>query len=85
MLVFLDAFTVNKGLLGQIEGNGVDEIRYIADEGEYSMELPSFLSKATILRKFACGEDVYALPRSEWRFCPKSREKPLILFKLEDE
>lgn len=80
LLRFLDAWTLNEGPLRQISSDCVDRIRYVSREGLYEVELAEFQIKATVLRRFACGEDVYALPRSEWAFSPQIHTKPLPLF-----
>ena len=79
ILRFLDAFTINEGLLRQIQERGVDLIRYkLAAEGTYETSLSSFLQSRAFLPGFAAGEHVYALPRDQWDFQTTSREPSLF-------
>ena len=86
ILRFLDALTVNARLLRQVREDGVQRIRYeLAGNGAYEISLAAFLERCSMLQGFARGEDVYALPRCEWEFTPLARERPLVLFKVEDD
>jgi len=86
ILRILDAFTVNETILGQLRQRKVDLIRYeLRDVGSYEISLDSFLRLCTILRRFAEGEDVYAVPRSEWTFKPAEGNGALKLFELDDQ
>jgi hypothetical protein len=82
ILRFLDGLTVNAGLLRQVRNTDTQVIRYtLDDDGVYEIPLSVFLERCSILQEFAGGEDVYALPRSEWRYTPQLA--PLGLFGFE--
>ena len=85
LLRFLDAWTINDGLLRQLCMDHVALIQYRAREGVYEIALSDFLEKAALLRAFACDEDVYALPRSVWSFTDEPENGQLVLFKKRDE
>lgn len=79
ILRFLDALTINVGLLRQLQRDGVQRIRYKLDgDGVYEIPLPTFLERCSILQGFAGGEDVYALPRSEWCYLPTLKHLDLF-------
>ena len=83
ILRFLDALTLNDGLLRAIRGEDVILIRYrLRNVGVYEITLGRFLEKCSLLQGFANGEDVYAVPRGEWRFTPASA-RHLKLFSAE--
>jgi len=65
-----NAWTVNYGILQQLESFSVVLLRYIAADGVYELPLQEFRRKAQRHPKFAAGEDVYSVPRREWRFRP---------------
>jgi len=85
VLRFLDAWTINDSILRQILTDRVDEVRYRAREGVYTISLTDFIDKATLLRAFACDEDVYALPRDQWDFEEEPSNGQLLLFVKRDE
>jgi len=65
-----DAWTINYGILQQLGSLSVVLLRYIAADGVYELPLEEFRRKAQRHPKFAAGEDVYSMPRREWRFRP---------------
>ena len=86
ILRFLDALTINVGLLRQLETDGVQLIRYqLHGDGVYEIALASFLESCSILQGFAAGEDVYALPRDKWDSEAKSGNGQLLLFVKRDD
>lgn len=85
LLRFLDAWTVNEGVLRQVSMDRISLIRYRAREGVYEITLSDFLDKATLLRAFACDEDVYALPRDAWSFTDEPESGQLLLFQKRDD
>ena len=85
ILRFLDAWTINELIVRQLVADCVDEIRYKTCEGIYVVSLEDFLEQATLLRAFACDEDVYALPRNQWHFEEGSGSGQLLLFMKRDE
>lgn len=85
VLRFLDAWTINDWILRQLLADRIDVARYRAREGVYSIPLTEFIDKATLLRAFACDEDVYALPRDEWDFEEEPSNGQLLLFMKRDE
>ena len=85
LLRFLDAWTINESIMRQLPADSVDEVRYKTREGTYSIGLKEFLEEATLLRAFACDEDVYALPRGQWRFEEGSGSGQLLLFMKRDD
>ena len=78
ILRMLDAFTINAGILDQLVESGVDRIRYVTKSGSYTVSLPHFVSRSRVLEKFANGEDVYALKRSDWTFATWREDAPLL-------
>lgn len=85
ILRFLDALTINAGLVRQLRKDGVQLIRYKLDgDSTYEIALAAFLEKCSILHGFAAGEDVYALPRNQWEFEAKPGNGQLLLFKKRD-
>ena len=80
ILRFMDAFSVNEGLVAQIRRAGVRLIRYVLDGDTYEITVTEFLSSCAVLPRFARGEDVYALPRASWRFQPRLDDFGLFAF-----
>ena len=86
ILRFLDALTINVGLLRQLQRDGVQLVRYkLNGDGAYEIALASFLESCSILQGFAAGEDVFALPRSEWDFRDEPANGQLLLFRKRDD
>lgn len=80
VLRMTDSWTVNHGILRQLADFGVTLLRYIAPEGTYEVALDDFVRSSSVLRKFARGEDVHALPRSNWAYMPRLGQLDLFGF-----
>jgi len=65
-----DAWTINAGIRRQLEAYRVVLVRYIALDGVYEVGLDEFRERSEQHRGLAGGEDVFSLPRHEWRFRP---------------
>jgi len=72
-----DAWTINRPLVDQLCADGIDIVRYVTAPQTYELDLVDFLDRAEILPHYACGEDVFALPRAEW--ASHSGEEPELL------
>jgi|GEM_PF-4336592 len=85
LLRFLDAWTINDSLLRKLTAHHVSLIRYRSREGVYEVTLSDFLERATLLRAFACDEDVFAVARDQWDFEEEPTNGQLLLFRKRDD
>jgi len=76
-----DALTINRGLLRQIQKARVALVRYrLRGVGAYEISLGQFVDEAVLLPGAANGEDVFCVPRSNWRFTPEFGGLTLFAF-----
>jgi len=76
-----DALTINRGLLQQIRRAGVALVRYrLKGAGSYEIALDQFVADAVQLPGLANGEDVFCVPRANWRFTPELGGLTLFAF-----
>lgn len=77
-----DAWSLGEHALRQVQEIPVARLRYIADDGKYEVDLPTFLREGELL-PFA-HEAQHVLPRARWGFTPRRpvAEQTSLFFEL---